>query len=143
MNDLNCVTLSGNLTRDSVLKTTTNGFSVLEFSIANNQGQKQPDGTWKDRANFFSCVMFGKRADALAQYLKKGVKVSISGSARHESWTDKETQQKRSKVVFTVDNLVMMSQNDGGQRSEPQQEAQPAQEERLPEPSNVDEDIPF
>jgi single-stranded DNA-binding protein len=77
---INRVMISGNLTRDAELRSTTGGTAVLNLGVAVNDRRKnQQTGEWEDYANFIDCVMFGTRADALAQYLQKGTKVAIEG----------------------------------------------------------------
>ncbi|WP_210374684.1 single-stranded DNA-binding protein, partial [Borreliella garinii] len=58
---------------------------------------------------YFDCVIFSKRAESLNEYLKKGKQVVVSGSLKYESWQDKNTGDKRSKINIFVDNLQMFS----------------------------------
>jgi len=67
MNDLNNVVLTGRVTRDVELKYTTNGSAVANFSIAVNEGVKQPNGQWEDKGNFFDVSLWGKSAETLKQ----------------------------------------------------------------------------
>ena len=105
---INKVFLSGNLTRDPELRATAAGTQVLEFGLAvNERVRNQQTDVWEERANFFSCIVFGRRAEALSRYLAKGAKVSIEGSLRYSSW--ERDGVKRSKVEVIVDELEFMS----------------------------------
>ncbi|AJA89959.1 single-stranded DNA-binding protein [Borreliella chilensis] len=108
MADINSLVLSGRLTRDSELFYTESGMAVLRFSLANNRRLKKND-EWIDYPQYFDCVIFSKRAESLNDYLKKGKQVVVSGSLKYESWQDKNTGDKRSKVNIFVDNLQMFS----------------------------------
>lgn len=107
MNDINHVTLSGHLTRDAELRMTQSGFGVLSFGIAVNESVKdRQTGEWEDRPNFFDGVIFGKRAEALQNRMKKGMQVSLDGSLRYTSW-ETQDKQKRSRVEVVADKVVL------------------------------------
>ncbi|MGF7101530.1 single-stranded DNA-binding protein [Borreliella kurtenbachii] len=106
MADINSLVLSGRLTKDSELSYTESGMAVLRFSLANNRRMKKND-EWIDYPQYFDCVIFSKRAESLNDYLKKGKQVVVSGSLKYESWQDRNTGDKRSKVNIFVDNLQM------------------------------------
>lgn len=135
--NINRVSISGNLTRDAELRTTASGSSVLSFSVAVNEQRKNSQtGEYEDYPNFFDCVMFGNRANALAQYLGKGTKVAIDGRL---SWSSYEKDgERRSKVDIVVNNIEFMSsRNDGIQGAVVQEEPE------VTAPLMYDEDIPF
>ena len=111
---INRVNISGNLTRDSELRQTGSGMSVLQFGVAVNDRVKQGD-QWVDHPNFIDCTMFGTRAEKIAQYLKKGCKVAVEGKLRYSSW--EKDGQKRSKLEVIVDELEFMSSQQGGQQA--------------------------
>ncbi|WKC57697.1 single-stranded DNA-binding protein [Borrelia sp. P9F1] len=106
MADINSLVLSGRLTRDSELTYTETGIAILKFGLANNRRMKKND-EWVDHAQFFECVIFSKRAESLSAFLKKGKQVVVSGSLKYESWQDKNTGDKRSKISVLVDELQM------------------------------------
>ena len=111
---INKVMISGNLTRDPELRTTASGMSVLSFGVAVNDRRRNQNGEWEDYANFVDCTMFGKRAEALSQYLQKGTKVAIEGRLHYSSWEDRNGGGRRSKLDVTVDELEFMSSRNGG-----------------------------
>jgi single-strand DNA-binding protein len=111
---INRVMISGNLTRDAELRSTTGGTAVLNLGVAVNDRRKnQQTGEWEDYANFIDCVMFGTRAEAIAQYLQKGTKVAIEGKLRYRSW-ESQQGEKRSKVEVAVDDIEFMSSRGEG-----------------------------
>lgn len=119
---INRVTITGNLTRDPELKATSTGSQVLNLGVAvNDRWFNQQTNQWEDRPNYIDCVVFGKRAEALSRYLHKGMKVAIEGKLRWRSWTDQQSQQKRSKVEVVVDDLEFMSGRGDGQQGAYQQ----------------------
>ena len=75
---VNHVNVIGNLTRDAVLQNTNNGTPVLNFTIAFSESTRQADGTYKDIPQYVDCVMFGNRAEKIAQYFTKGTKLGIT-----------------------------------------------------------------
>ena len=135
MANINKVFLSGNLTRDPELRATTGGTDVLSFSVAAND-RRNVDGKWQDVPNYIDCVMFGNRSESLARYLVKGTKVSIEGKLRYSSWTDRQTEKRRSKIEVIVDEIELM----GGRKAE--REEVEAQDEQPPV-DVYDDDIPF
>lgn len=127
---INRVTISGNLTRDSELRSTQSGKSVLQFGVAVNERVKQGD-QWVDKPNFIDCTMFGNRAEKIAQYLKKGGKVAIEGKLRWSQW--EKNGEKRSKVEIIVDEIEFMSARSEQTTSQPE----------YYEATYYDEEIPF
>lgn len=138
--DINIVSISGNITRDSELKHTTSGTPVLSFGVAVNESRKnQQTGEWEDRPNFIDCTMWGARAEKLQQYLTKGRRVALNGRLHFRSW-EAQDGSKRSKLEVVADNLVFMST--------PNQQPQQAQQQRPQQQQGADgdfydEDIPF
>ena len=104
---LNTLTLSGNLGADAELKYTKAGSPVATFSLAVNERVPKQDGTWGDRTNWIECSMFGKRAEALSTYLRKGTKVSIVGHLHQSVW--QYEGKNRSRLDVRVDELELMS----------------------------------
>lgn len=102
MENMNSVSLCGNLVADPSLKSNT----VLTFTIAVNERRKI-DEEWEDVANFFDCVIFGARCKALSEILSKGMKVAILGRLHQNKW-ENEDGETRSKVEVVVDNIEIM-----------------------------------
>lgn len=106
MKDINIDVKSGRLTRDIEVRMTGGGTPVGTFSIAYNGRKKnQQTGQYEDVPNFLDCVIYGARAQAIAQYLTKGTEVFVEGELQYNSWTDKKTGQKRSKHELNVNEI--------------------------------------
>lgn len=104
MKNINHITVSGNLTADAEKR----GKNMpLQFAIACNETRKEGD-EWTEYANFFDCVIFGKRADSLKEYLKKGLKVCVSGRLHQSRWEDKDGNPRRAVSIY-VDDLEFMA----------------------------------
>ena len=111
---INRVNISGNLTRDPELRQTQGGMAILSLGVAVNDRRKNAQtGEWEDVPNFVDCVVFGTRAEKLAQFLAKGTKVAIEGKLRYSQW--ERDGQKRSKLEVAVDEIEFMSRNQQGQ----------------------------
>ena len=129
---INKVMLSGNLTRDPELRSTSGGDPVMKFGLAVNERRKnQQTGEWEDRPNFFDCTMFGARAEAVSRFLSKGSKVAVEGRLQWHQWEDRETGQNRSKVDIVVNEIEFMSRR-GEDQQPPQQQG-----------GLYDSDVPF
>ena len=146
--NINRVNISGNLTRDAQLRSTTGGTQILSFGVAvNDRRRNQQSGEWEDYPNYIDCVLFGSRADAMSRYLFKGTKVAIEGKLRYSSWEAKDGT-KRSKLEVVVDEVEFMSRDGGAyQQPAPQPEQQPftasAPAPATPAAQVYDESIPF
>lgn len=117
---INRVIISGNLTRDPELKRTQGGTAVLKMGVAVNDRRKNPStGEWEDVANFIDAVMFGTRAERVAQYLAKGTKVAIEGRLRYRAW--EQDGQRRSQLEVVVDEIEFMSRQQQPQQAYQQQ----------------------
>lgn len=104
---MNRVEITGNLTRDPELKLTTKGNTILSFSVAVNERQRNASGEWEDYPNYVDCVMFGNRADVVSRFLAKGSKVVVEGRLHQSRW--EKDGQRRSKLEVYVDNVEWMS----------------------------------
>lgn len=92
---INKVILFGNLTRDPELKALPSGMNVVNFSIATNRVYRDRDGKKQEQADFHNIVVFGRQADIVAQYLKKGSSVFVEGRLQTRSWDDKSSGEKK------------------------------------------------
>lgn len=112
----NKVILMGNLTRDVEIRTTPSGQNVANFSLAVSRNWKGQDGQQQEQTSFINCVAWGKAGEIIAQYVKKGDALLVSGRLDQRSWDDKESGQKRSTVEVNVEdfNFVGGRGGDGG-----------------------------
>lgn len=106
---INRVIISGNLTRDAELGATQDGTAVLRMGVAVNDRRRNQSGEWEDVPNFVDVTVWGRRAEALAQYMLKGTKVCVEGRLHYSSWEDRNTGSKRSKLEVYADEVEFMS----------------------------------
>ncbi len=107
---INQVILLGRLTRDPELRTTTSGKNIVNFSIAVDRGGQD------DTADFFEVTAWEKLGDLVMQYLGKGRKVLVQGRLRQDSWDDKETGKKRTKIEVTATDVTFLDGPSDGSR---------------------------
>lgn len=112
---LNRVTLLGSLGADGELRFTTGGQAVLNLRLATSSSYLDKDKVRKERTDWHSCVLWGKRGESLAQYLTKGKQVYVEGSLQTSSYEDKEGQ-KRYKTEVKVDNIILCGKGGDGER---------------------------
>jgi single-strand DNA-binding protein len=114
MANLNKVMLIGRLTRDPEMRTFANGGRVAHFGFAvNNRKKNQQSGEWEDDPVFIDCDAFnrgdfGKLADNIERFLKKGNQAYLEGHLKLDSWDDKTTGQKRSKLKMVVEVMQLL-----------------------------------
>jgi single-strand DNA-binding protein len=152
--DLNKVMIIGRLTRDPEIRTTPNGKNVASVGIATGYSWTDQSGQKKEQTEFHNVIAWGKLADIMGQYLKKGKQVYIEGRLQTTSWDDKTDGKKRYRTEIVADNMIMLgSKTDGGTPSAspaPYAPASQAAPMEQPEPKSDiaeiqidDSDIPF
>ena len=116
MASFNKVILIGNLTRDPQVKYTAGGTAVTELTLAvNRQWFDKQSNTKKEDVTFVDVTLWGRTAEVAGEYLAKGRPVLIEGRLQTDSWEDRETKQKRSKLKVVGENMTMLgSRGDGG-----------------------------
>jgi single-strand DNA-binding protein len=92
---LNKAIIIGNLTRDPELKSLPSGMAVASMSIATNRTWKDKSGAKKEDVEFHNVVIFGKTAENVARYMKKGSNILVEGRIQTRSWDDKQSGEKR------------------------------------------------
>jgi single-strand DNA-binding protein len=122
MPDVNSVILIGRLARDVSLKRTTSGTAVAKFFIAVNKKRKSGD-TWKDEAQFFEIVVWGKLAESLNNYLVKGKQIAVTGELSQERWSG-DDGQNHSKITVTASTIQLLAggssnSDNAGHKQEP------------------------
>lgn len=150
MTDINNITISGRVVQDIKMGYVGNNMAMAKFSVAVNRSVKGADGQWQDVASFVDVTAWGKTAERLNQTACKGTKVLIVGRIEQQTWTDKQTNQKKSKVVVIADRveLIMIQQQAQQQSAQPQQ-TQPQYDlsSYVPPANGFDgsfsEDVPF
>ena len=118
--------ITGNLTRDPELRTTTSGTNVCSFSVAVNRTYKGSDGENKEDVSYIDCVAWGKLGEVIAQYAKKGSGVLVSGRLSQRSYEGKDGV-KRSRTEIVAEDFNFMggssASREGGNSSSTGSEA--------------------
>jgi single-strand DNA-binding protein len=102
---LNKVFLYGNLTRDPEVRALPSGQQVASFALATNRTYKDKDGAKQEQVEFHNVVAFGRTAEVIAQYLKKGKAVFVEGRIQTRSWDDKTSGEKKYRTEIVIDNF--------------------------------------
>jgi len=113
MASLNKVLLMGNLTRDPQISHLPSGTPAAEFGLAMTRKFKRQDGSPGEETCFVDCRMYGKRAETIGRYFKKGEPIFIEGRLQLDQWEDKKDGTKRSRLRVFVENFEFVG---GGRR---------------------------
>lgn len=141
MANLNRVMLMGNITRDIELKFTPSKTAIAEFGLAVNRNWTGKDGTKQEEVTFVDCVAFGKSAETLGTYKRKGDPLFVEGRLKLDQW-EAQDGSKRSKLRVIVEGFQFLNRsqgNAGGGYEGEQPKSQPA----APAPAMEEADIPF
>jgi len=116
MANFNKVILAGNLTRDPELRYTPKGTAIAKFGLAINRTWKNETGETKEEVTFVDIDAFGKQAETLGKYMKKGRPILVEGRLRLDQWDDKQTGQKRSRLGVVLEAFQFMDsgRDEGG-----------------------------
>ena len=144
MRGYNKVILIGNLTRDPELRYTNKGTAVARLGLAVNRTWKDGEsGETKEEVTFVDVDAWGRQAETIGQYLKKGRPIMIEGRLKLDTWEDKQTQQKRSKLGVVLETFQFL---DSGRTSDGDPgggSASPRPAANEPEGLPNDDDVPF
>jgi len=149
-------TIIGNVTNDPELKYIASGAALLRFTVASNHYWTDGDGEKKESTMFVDCTAWRFTAEDSANVLEKGVGVMVVGRLEEQSWEDKETGAKRSKICLIADNVAILtrsiesferkrrSNNEGGSASPAKKAVSPRQaQQRQSVPTIQDTEEPF
>ena len=153
MASFNKVILVGNLTRDPELRYTPKGMAIAKIGLAVNRVWKNEAGESKEEVTFVDLDAFGRQAETLAQYMKKGSPLLVEGRLRLDQWDDKQTGQKRSRLGVVVEGFQFLgggTRGEAGPAEAPRRAAAPAAAAAPPAPSPepegempAEDDVPF
>ena len=105
--------ITGNITRDPELRTTPSGSQVCSFSVAVNRNYKDSSGESKEDVSFIDCSAWGKAAEIISQYAKKGTGILVSGRLDQRSWEKDGQKHSRVEIVVEDFNFLGGSSNSG------------------------------
>ena len=156
MASYNKVILIGNLTRDPELRYTAKGMAIARIGVAVSRKWRNEAGEMQEETTFVDVDAFGRQAETIGQYLKKGRPIMIEGRLRLDQWEDKNTGQKRSKlgVVLELFQFLDSGNRAGGEGSPDAPASAPAKSpgrvaQAAPPPSDdadalpSEDDVPF
>lgn len=122
--------LLGTLTRDPEIKYTPKGTAVCELGMALNSTRKNESGEKVTETTFVDVTLWGRTAEVAAEYAKKGQLIFVEGALKTDSWEDKQSGQKRTKLKVNGENIQLLGDRNKSQASRPPSEPE-------------DRDIPF
>ncbi len=149
---LNKAIVIGNLTRDPELKSLPSSIKVCSFSLATNRVWKDKNGVRQESADYHNIVVFGRQAETVAQYMKKGSSILVEGRMQTRSWEDKNSGEKKYRTEIIADRTQFGPKGGstgGGSGSSPSAGGAKAQANdevdtiEYPEEDINPEDIPF
>jgi single-strand DNA-binding protein len=114
MPSVNKVIIVGNLTRDPVTKQLPTQSYVTEFGLAMNRKFKDVGGDEREEVCFIDCAAFGRQAEVIQKYCRKGKSLYVEGRLKYDSWDDKNGHGKRSKVSIVVENFQFLGGKEDG-----------------------------
>lgn len=118
MPNLNKVMLMGNITRDPEVRYTPKGTAVTDISLAINRTYSLDDGERREETTYVDVTYWGRQAEVIGEYMKKGRPIYVEGRLQLDQWEDKNTGQNRSRLKVVGDNFQFLGGRDdgGGQR---------------------------
>ncbi len=144
MANLNKVLLLGNVTRDPEVRYTPKGSAVCDLGVAVNRAYTTDSGEKREEVTFVDVTLWGRTAEVASEYLKKGRPVFIEGRLQMDSWDDKQTGQKRTRLRVVAENMQLLGgRPPGGTEAsgEGRQTSAPPKSSAAPEPD--EDEIPF
>ena len=114
MASLNKVMLIGNLTRDPEIKYTPKGTAIADIGLAVNRNYTTESGEKREEVTFIDVTLWGRTAEIVGEYCKKGRPLFVEGRLQLDQWDDKQTGQKRSKLKVVGDNIQLLGGREGG-----------------------------
>jgi len=148
----NKVVIMGNLTRDPEVRTLPSGNSVARVSVAINRSYSDKDGNKKEEVTFVEVDAFGKQAELMGKFFTKGKAILVEGRLKLDQWTDKQTDEKKSRLGVVMEGFSFVGdgkgRDDGAGSDEPREPrrqrmgaAKPADADAVRRAN--DEDVPF
>jgi single-strand DNA-binding protein len=151
MASFNKVILAGNLTRDPEMRYTPKGTAVARIGLAVNRTWKSETGETKEEVTFVDIDAWGRQAEVISQYVKKGRPLLVEGRLKLDQWEDKNTHQKQSKLKVILESFSFLDSNRAGDNAPAEPRPRPAASAApaAPEPAGAgappveEDDVPF
>lgn len=123
---LNKVLLIGNLGQDPELRHTQSGQAVLNLRMATGERFKDSNGDWKDKSEWHTVIVWGKRGEALAKILEKGKQIAVEGRLQTRSWEDKNGGKRSTTEIVATNVLLLGGRGEAGRSEGRHNDAPPA-----------------
>jgi single-strand DNA-binding protein len=148
MASFNKVILLGNLTRDPEVRYTPKGTAVTDLGLAVNRTYTADNGEKREEVTFVDVTFWGRTAEVAGEYLKKGRPVFVEGRLQLDSWDDKQSGQKRSKLKVIGENMQMLGAprgtgSGGGDEEGGSRSSRPAPPPKAASSQSDEDEIPF
>lgn len=147
MPNLNKVLIMGALTRDPEVKYTPKGTALCQIGVAVNHTYKTADGEKREEVTFVDVEAWGKTAEVIGEHFRKGKPIFVEGRLKLDTWDDKQTGQKRSKMKVIMESFQFLGDKGSGQASAaPPRSAPPNRAPRPPADPDLDaapDDLPY
>ena len=114
MASYNKVMLIGNLTRDPEIKYTPKGTAIADIGLAVNRNYTTEGGEKREETTFIDVTLWGRVAEIVGEYCKKGRPLFVEGRLQLDTWEDKQSGQKRSKLKVVGENIQLLGSREGG-----------------------------
>jgi len=146
---VNKVFLLGNVGKDPEMRATQGGMVIASFSLA-TADRKKDGANWVDSTEWHNLVCFGRTAEIVRDYVKKGSQIFVEGKIQTRSWDDKESGQKKYRTEILVNELSLLGGRQGGEGGGSQRSSTASFDQRSAPPQEdyadagiTDDDIPF
>ncbi len=144
----------GNITKDPELKSLPSGQKLCSFSVATNRTWKDVNGEKQEAVDYHNIVCFGKQAEIIAQWMKKGSQIYVDGRLTTRSWDDKDTGKKAFRTEIIAENVQFGAKRDNTPKSTNEERtidySEPQEDKKVETTSDFDygeaidpNDIPF
>tara|TARA_R110002096_G_scaffold240324_6_gene432123 strand:- start:4827 stop:5387 length:561 start_codon:yes stop_codon:yes gene_type:complete len=143
MPNLNKVQLMGNITRDPEVRYTPKGTAVTDIGLAINRNYTLDDGEKREETTFVDITFWGRQAEVIGEYMKKGRPLYVEGRLQLDQWEDKTSGQQRSRLKVIGDNFQFLGgRDDGGGGGGQRGGGQPQQQQAAPPQQNHQQAAP-
>lgn len=143
---VNKVIILGNLGQDPDVKFTPSGSAVVNLTLATSESWKDKNtGEKQDRTEWHRCVGWGKTAEIIGEYVKKGDQLFVEGKLQTKKYQKNGVDHYSTEIVIDKFQFIGGNRNQGGQNQQQQQQpqTQQQQQQQTPPPSDFDDDLPF
>ena len=120
---VNKVLLLGNVGKDPEIRASQGGLTIATFGLATADRQKDQTGQWVDKTEWHNLVAFGRTAEIVRDYVKKGSQIFIEGKIQTRSWDDKESGQKKYRTEILVNEMSLLGGRAAGEGGGPSERA--------------------